>query len=130
MALEALCREVVRGCTNLLKTPVDQDIPMRKLELSVLAPATRLLDEHYKTLRKYPSVAQQYAGRAATTQENRYEELREALGGLLSRRVALRLRRAPCPPPTSSGRVVQNLLRSSPCPRRSTPFSQTTSLTQ
>ena len=83
MALEALCREVVRGCTNLLKTPVDQDIPMRKLELSVLAPATRLLDEHYKTLRKYPSVAQQYAGRAATTQENRYEELREALGGLL-----------------------------------------------
>jgi hypothetical protein len=56
---------------------------MRKLELSVLAPATKLLEDHYKTLLKYPSVTQQYKGRGATAQENRYTELKEALGGLL-----------------------------------------------
>ena len=83
MVPKALCREVVRGCTTLLEGPVDQEIPMRKLGLSVLVPATRLLDAHYKTLLKYPSVTQQYEGRAATAMENRYGELKEALGGLL-----------------------------------------------
>ena len=83
---KALCREVVRGCNTLLyKTPVDQDISMRqlKLELSVLAPATKLLEEHYKTLRKWPSVAQSVQGKAPTSKENLYEEMKRGLGGLL-----------------------------------------------
>ena len=82
-AVETLCRGVVRGCTTLLKSPVDQEIPMRKLELSVLVPATQLLENHYKTLRKYPSVAQYNKRKTATAQENRYKELKEALGSLL-----------------------------------------------
>jgi len=56
---------------------------MRKLELSVLAPATKLLDEHYKILLKYPSVMQQYEGGGATAMENRYGELKDTLGSLL-----------------------------------------------
>jgi hypothetical protein len=83
MDTKALCREVVRGCTTLLALPVNKEIAALKLELSVLAPATKLLEEHYKTLLKYPSTTQQYEGRRATAQENRYEELKEALGGLL-----------------------------------------------
>ena len=83
MSLEALCRNVVSGCTHLLKATESQDISMVELGFFVLGPATQLLKKHAKVLMKYPSVAQQYSGKRATAQENRYEELREALGDLL-----------------------------------------------
>ena len=65
------------------KMSAGERVGIEAVKTKIVEPASRLLRYHGEKLLKIPSIEQLETGRKATSSENAYFELREALGELL-----------------------------------------------